>query len=293
VAVNNLPQGATLILKCKRSGQSDFTAIDPAKKLYILKGTQIEFQPAVGNAVQPINFSTAAWSGTAGAAGSSASKTVLFNAASASNNDAGAKTVTVTFGGQSVTVRCLIYELTAAVTPLDNFNGRSLTDFGVDERVDLDCAIAPAGIAAGDVGGLRWSVTTPATAGRDKAGLMQRTKTNRQPPEANGKAHYIAPYLTDNLHNPPTTATKTVTLKLAVQDGPCKGEGLTLNVTVHMPKAHMKKRVNSDKHRNGRASAGFLGEIFLFPKNVSFTGSSMNNVPVMRLGVGPAGLSPG
>jgi hypothetical protein len=260
-----LPMGANLVLKAARSGQSDFAEVDSAKKLYILKGTRVEFKAAAKNTIELINFSTAAWSGNAGAAATGASYTLTFNQISASNTVNHVKTVTVTFGGQSLTINCIVYELTAALTPDDNFNGRSLIDFGVDERIKLNFTTTPVGISAADVGGLKWVLSNPSVSGRTAGGEFARSAN-----PLNGKADYTAPYLTalaTNL-NPPTT--KPITLKLAVQSGPSKDLGIESNITIHMPSAHMKKRANSDKHANGMASAGFLGDIYLTPKTVSF-----------------------
>jgi hypothetical protein len=49
--------------------------------------------------------------------------------------------------------------VTGVWTPQDNFGGRSVTDVGVGEVVDLAVNINPAGITAADLGGLQWVIT--------------------------------------------------------------------------------------------------------------------------------------
>jgi hypothetical protein len=267
---NNLPQGAALGIKCRRVGTAAFADINPASALYVPRGTQLEFQLAARNTVATVNFGTGAWSGSSGASGVGGACTVSFNAPSTSTGDAHAKLVTGTFSGQSVTVKCIVFDLTAVVEPVDNFGGRSLADLGVDERVNLRFATTPAGITAADVGGLRWQIVSPSVPGRKTAGSLHVSATNLGSPGNDGRAHFIAPYLTDNAHTPPTAPTKAVRLRLAIASGPAAGAGIDQDFTVHMPIAHMTKAPNSEKHENGTASAGFLGEIHLFPKNVSF-----------------------
>jgi hypothetical protein len=191
--------------------------------------------------------------------------TLTFNQLSASNSVGHGKTVTVTFGDKSLTINCIVYELTAVLTPDDNFAGRSLTNFGVNERIKLDFTTTPVNISAADAGELKWVLSTPSVSGRTAGGEFAWSAN-----PLNGKADYIAPYLTTSTQPPPEKGTKAVTLKLAVQSGPCKDLGIESNITIHMPSAHMKKRANSDKHEHGKASAGFKGDIYLTPKNVSF-----------------------
>jgi hypothetical protein len=269
-ASNNLPQGGALGIKCRRVGTAAFADINPASTLYVPRGTQLEFQLAAQNSVATVNFGTATWSGSSGATGVGGTCTVSFNAASASTADASAKLVTGSFSGQAVIVKCIVFDLTANVQPIDNFAGRSLADLGVDERVNLGFTTAPAGIAAAAVGGMRWRIVSPTVPGRKTAGSLHVSATNLGSAGSDGRAYFIAPYLTDNAHNPPTAPTKAVRLRLEIAQGPCTGAGIDQNFTVHMPIAHMTKQPGSDKHANGQASAGYLGEIHLFPKTVSF-----------------------
>jgi hypothetical protein len=268
-AVTALPVGSTLGLKARQTGGT-LADVNTAQRLYVPTGTRVEFQAVARNTAQLVNFSTATWGGTAAAASTGATCSILFNTRSAADSDIAAATVQLTFGAQNVTVRVIVFDLAADVRPVENFGGRSLTDFGVDERVNLDFTTVPAGIAAASMGGLRWTIAAPIVAGRAVSGLMQTGPTNSGAPPSNGKGYFIAPYLTDNAHNPPTAATKAVRLRLAISGGPIAGAGIDVNFTVHMPIAHMRKYPNTDKHVQNRPSSGFFGDIYLYPANVSF-----------------------
>jgi hypothetical protein len=103
LAPNTLPLGTNLVLKAGQTGHVPFAPLDPANRLYVLLGSQIDFRVDHANApiglAPQINLSTSTWGGTAGAAGAGHSKTVRFNTLSNANSDLGAFTVTVTFGG--------------------------------------------------------------------------------------------------------------------------------------------------------------------------------------------------
>lgn len=261
--VTALPRGATLALEARVVGQQTLAAVNTGASLYIPLGTQVEFKTAATGAGVPVNFGAAAWSGTAGATGTGESKTITFNQASGTKTTT--KTVIVSFSGQTVTVACVVYTLTTVTTPVDNFNGHGPNDLGVDERVTLGFTTTPGAITAAEAGGLKWSVTT---VGRKNDGVVQRSALLTNAPTDDGTGFYIAPYLTGAQTPPP--ATKTVSLKLSVTAGPIKGAGVTKAFTVHLPIAHMKKAVNTEKHIQNFASAGFQGEIYLFPKTVSY-----------------------
>lgn len=261
--VTVLPQGAALALEARVVGQQTFEAVNTGAPLYIPLGTQVEFKAVATGAGVPVNFGAAAWSGTAGAGGTGASKTITFNAASATKLTT--RTVIVSFSGKTVTAACVVYTLTPVTTPVDNFAGHSANDLGVDERVTLGFTTTPAAITAAEAGDLKWSVST---SGRRADGTVQRSADLNNAPAADGTGFYIAPYVTGAQTPPP--ATKAVSLKLLVTTGPIKGAGVTKAFTVHLPVAHMKKAVNSEKHIQNYASAGFQGEIYLFPKTVSY-----------------------
>jgi hypothetical protein len=269
LAPNTLPPGTNLVVKCCRPGQLVKVVLNPANRLYILRGTRIEFQADhAGGYVGPlVNFAPSVWGGTAGVVGAAATQVHQFDTLSAANSDLGAFTVTVTFGGQTVVIRCVVYALTTSLVPGDAFAGRSLSEFGVDERVTLGFAAQPAGVTAADAGGLQWSVASP---GRDLDGLLHNPATHAAPAVNDGRAEYIAPCRTHAQDNLAGEKLRHVVLKLRVASGPCQGTGPDVPITVHMPSAHMRKAAAPERHILGTPSAGFFGEIFFSPKNVSF-----------------------
>lgn len=269
---NTLPVGANLQVKCRRAGELNFTVLNPGNLLYILQDTQIEFRATQqgGSQQQALltNFGTTVWSGTSGASGTGASKTVRFGAVSNANGLPGAYTVTLAFSGQAVTINCLVYSLNHTLTPADAFANRSMTSFGVDERLTLVATLLPMGVTATDVGGLTWSV---ASSGRTNDGLMHNPATHAAPVLNDGRAEYIAPCRTHD-GTQLSQKTKAVQLRLRVAAGLCAGLGKTIDITICQPSAHMRKAPGTnERHTNGVPSAGFYGQIFFTPKDVSFS----------------------
>lgn len=263
--VNNLPMGATLALQA-RVGIGTFAAVNLGADLFIPLGTTVEFKAVATGAAVPVNFASAAWSGTSGATGTGATKSVLFNAASAAKNSR--KAVTVSFSNQTVTLQCVVYTLTPTVTFVDNIGGaHSANELGVDERITLGFQTTPVGITAAEAGGLKWSVS--GLIDRKKDGIVQQAADKNSAPLEDGAGYYIAPYLTGDAGQA-LPASKNVQIRLSICNGPLKGCGIDKTFRVHLPIAHMKKMVNTEKHFQNYASAGFQGEIFLFPRTVSF-----------------------
>ncbi len=263
--VTNLPGGATLALQA-RVGMGTFAAVNTGADLFIPLGTSVEFKAAATGAAVPVDFASAAWSGSSGASGTGATKTVLFNAASAAKNSR--KAVTVSFSGQTATVQCVVYTLTPAVTFVDNIGGaHSANELGVDERITLGFQTTPVGVTAAEAGGLKWSVA--GLTGRKNDGIIQEAADKTSAPLENGTGHYIAPYVTGDPAKP-LPASKNVQIRLSVCNGPIKGCGIDKTFRVYLPIAHMKMMANTEKHLQNYASAGFQGEIFLFPRTVSF-----------------------
>jgi hypothetical protein len=267
---NTLPVNSNLRVKAARQGELVFTELDPANRLYVLQGTTIEFRAAqVGASPQQgplINFSTTAWSGTSGAAGAGSSKLVRFDNTSISNNDPGAQTVILGFGGQTVTIRCVVFSLTHTMVIGDPFVGRSTANFGVDERLTLGFNTVPAGVTALEIGGLRWSVASP---GRNDDGLLHNPATHAAPVLPNGLAEYVAPCRTNT--GQLSQKTRHVQLRLRVDSGLCTGLGANVEITIWSPSMHMRLGVGNHRHSQYVPSAGFWGQIFLSPKNVSFS----------------------
>jgi hypothetical protein len=139
--------------------------------------------------------------------------------------------------------------LTAVLTPHDNFPGRSATRFGVGELVDLSYSAVPT-IASADVGGLIWFIssgggTLTGTGGNDGTGLFTA---------------------------PPNGGLTILDLKVA--SGPNAGMVVaTCTITTVEPSdAVMVQEAGTGiLHINGTWSCAFLGVIYLRPTDVSFT----------------------
>jgi hypothetical protein len=132
---------------------------------------------------------------------------------------------------------------TGVLTANDNFSGRSTTNFGIAEVINLSFSTNPSGTPATSFGGLQWTIVSG-------GGTLSNAGTA-------GTATYTAP-----------SAPATVTLRLA--DGQSNGHNYTIAV-IAPSGAHMVKNSNL-RHTNGLAGVGFLGDVFLEPANVSFAG---------------------
>ncbi len=239
-------------LQYKGPNQAAYT--DVPARLFILKGTQVGFNEVDTDTVQNHTFSVNSASSVAG------SETV----------------VNLVFGANTYPVRAVVFELTATVAFEDNFVGRSVDDLGVNEQVTLGFTVVPAGVTAAEAGGLLWSIDGTGGLDADRAhqikGKIQRAKTNTAVPANDGIAYYFAAWATDAQQPTgprPTKRSAPVALNLRVQAGPSTGLGIQKTFTVHTPIARMVARAPW-KHVQGRPSAGFIGDIYFDPKNVSF-----------------------
>ncbi|HSR68204.1 MAG TPA: hypothetical protein VLU25_09700 [Acidobacteriota bacterium] len=206
--------------------------------LFVHKGTQVDFrairaEPAGWPGGKPT------WGGTAGASGSGPSQMITLNA----NGD---KTVTASCDN-TVTANLKVYDLEGMLTPVDNFQGRSIMKYGIMEQVDLSFSTTPADVTASQIGGLQWKKTSGAGA-----------LTNQQ----DGTSRYTAP----------DTADSNLELKLEILAGPSKGRGPTFDRTVVVPSgAYLKQTPGTGiRHTMGKAGVGFAGTPYLEPKDVSF-----------------------
>jgi hypothetical protein len=189
-------------------------------------------------------------------------------------NATGSQTIEATAGSDKLSVNVMVFRLTPKLTFGDNFTNRSLTDVGVCEQVTLGVTIEPATVTAASAGGLKWTIGRP---GDD--GTLRKSETDRSPPGADGAAFYIAPVCTAaQLTFPPNSLTpntaqlsKVVTLELVIQGGFSAGLKVQKPLTVHTPQADMRDMRRKWKHENGKPSAGFIGDIYLRPKTVSFS----------------------
>lgn len=135
---------------------------------------------------------------------------------------------------------------TGVLTANDNFAGRSTTNFGIAEVINLSFSTNPSGATAASFGGLQWTIVSGGgtiTSGTDGTGT------------------YTAP-----------SVPATVVLRLAVASGSSVGNGSNYQIAIVSPSgAHMAKDSNL-RHTTGFAGVGFKGDIFLEPANVSFAG---------------------
>jgi hypothetical protein len=170
---------------------------------------------------------------------------VTFNTISSSTSNF--KTVVATAGGSAVAVNVIVYELTGALTPEDDFTGRSAEKYGLRERVTLGFQTSPS-VAASSIGGLRWSV-----------GSSQGTVTNET--GNTGIGQYEAPF-----------SATTANLEVSIVDGPSKDVKRSYSRTVVAPSGGSVARNITQPliHCNGKSSSGFYGYIYLHPKDVSF-----------------------
>jgi len=222
--------------------QDGNTFVSIAGTLYVLKGTPVTFKAIPEAPATVFSPSQPTWSGTSGASGTGETVSVTFNTASTSLSDA--KTV-IASTANSVTVNVIVYELTGKLTPRDDFTGRSTTDFGVGEIIDLSFTATPA-VTAAQAGGLLWKQTVghgTLTAATDGTGVY----TAASSPES-------------------------ATLKLEVQNGPSKTQGPTKTISIVAPNGAYQVQAPGTgiKHVQGTCSVGFQARTYLEPRDVSF-----------------------
>ncbi len=270
LAPAQLPMGATLAINVRRQGSTQWTPA-PAT-IYALQGTPIEFQVVVqggGPAAAQVRLETAQWSGLTNGIG----KTTSFGCNNTSASTAAPGVITVSFGGQSASANVLVFAINIVETFRDNFAGRSTTELGVCEEIDLSFTTTPAGITPAQLGGLRWRFKN-----NDPANMRQRGVFTNALGQANapndGTARYRAPYAT----HPPGTLTPAysdVSIELCLLAGICQGKGPGKSYRIHKPVAHMTQQLGSAPHHWNQGgelpSAGFTGVFSFSPKHVSFS----------------------
>jgi hypothetical protein len=156
------------------------------------------------------------------------------------------KTVTATCGSISLTVNVVVYELTGSLVPIDNFQQRNQTKYGLREIVDLYFITNPSGISSTQVGGLQWQKSGVGTLAG--GGYV-------------GSDTYDAGYKAGD-----------VSLKLVVLSGPCVNQCITSNRTVVAPTGTRMTRADDiNRHVNNTASVGLHLYYWLDPAYVSFS----------------------
>lgn len=271
-----LPAGAVLGMKCRKNGELAWIDVVHNSTLYVLKGTSVELEATCTGGAPDlralVRLDTAQWSGEGGPA-TSKNKIVGLNFNSASL--AAPKSVTVTYGGQAVTVNFIVYTLNIVSTPDDNFVGRSQSDVGVGEIVHLSFNTVPAGITAANAGGLKWRFQNGTPNNRQTLGLLRKPAALTDP-ENTGLADFFAPVRTHAADAAFQTSVE-VTVELMIVSGPSIGPAAEKTYRVHKPQAHMRRDAgqplqhwNPPPGNSPVASAGFFGVIFFTPKEVSF-----------------------
>ncbi|MFH1969662.1 MAG: hypothetical protein ABIJ53_05025, partial [Verrucomicrobiota bacterium] len=215
---------------------------DISGTLYVLKGFTVTFK-AVPTPLVTWPSGKPVWGGTSGASGAGETKAVAFNTSSTTLTDY--KTVTATCGNTKM-ANIVVYELAGTLTPDDNFASRSQSKYGLEEQIELAFTTDPAGITAGQAGGLEWTknsgVGAVNSAGND------------------GTAAYDAKHVAGN-----------VTFRLTIKAGPCKDQFKSYDRTVVAPTGTRMTRVTANvKHNQGTASAGIALYYWLDPTEVSF-----------------------
>jgi hypothetical protein len=239
-------------LQYKGPNQPAFT--DVTGPIYVLKNTQVTFLETDTTTQQ----------------------THTFTVNSASNSLAGAVTANLVFGPNTHPVRAIVFELQPHVEFVDDFFGHSPSDLGVNEHVKLEFRSVPLNVTAAQAGNLLWGIhgTIPPNAdtARKMKGKLQRAAGNTAAPLADGTAYFIAPWATDaNWPDSPRPSGRSSvsTLRLTILSGASTGLFVEQTFTVHTPQARMVATAPF-RHVHGRPSAGFQGDIYFDPKNVSF-----------------------
>lgn len=218
--------------------------IDISGTLYVLKDTTVVFKaiPNPANGTFPSGQPT--WSGTSGATGTGQTKSVTFNTVSSSTTDYKTVIAKASANGSPKTVNVIVYELTGTLTPVDNFQGRSLIKFGLEEIVNLSFTANPS-ITATQASGLRWTIGNG---------------TGQLPQQDDGIGTYTAP-----------ESAESSTLKLSVLNGPSKNQSITVDITILAPSNGYLVKTSNIEHTFGDFGGAFQGRIYFEPRDVSFS----------------------
>lgn len=220
--------------------------VDITGTLYVVVGDHVVFKavPNPGDAFWPTGKPV--WDGSSGASGTGETAGVGFHTLSSSTDDY--KTVTATCGN-TVTVNVIVYDYQGTLDPKDDFNGRSQSCYGLEEKVDLGWDITPCGLTPIEINGLTWYLL-------DGVGYLDADPWY-------GTGVYDA-----------GESVGDVTLVLVVMSGPSAGVGFfnPYNRTVIAPSGTRMTRVDPDFvwHEFNTASAGIKLHYWLDPTNVSF-----------------------
>ncbi len=206
--------------------------------LYVMKGTSVQFKaiPSPSDASFPSGNPT--WSGSA--SGSSATASASFSTASTSLTNYMPVTATC---GSSVTVNAVVYTLASALSPQDDFVGRSYTTYGLGETINLSFQSVPA-VSSANIGGLQWFLNSGG--GAPISG-------------SDGTANYAC-----------ATTADSPTLALTISSGPSAGMSVPVSISVVAPTNAYGVLYSNVWHNYGYCSVGFEWTAYYLPKNVSF-----------------------
>lgn len=215
----------------------------PDFPLYVRKGTTVTFKAIPNPSGASWPSGKPVWGGSSGASGTGETTTVTFNTLSSTLSDY--KTVTAECSN-TITIYVIVFDFEGVFTPKDNFSGRHIMYYGIEEKVDLSFETDPWSVTAGQAGGLEWEKGsgpgTVSNAGED------------------GFADYDA-----------GATNGTVWLILQIKSGPSKDNWKGYQKNIVLPSGtRMTRATGNVKHNQGTASAGIALYYWLDPKNVSF-----------------------
>jgi len=167
----------------------------------------------------------------------------------------GRKRVSAECGESRKTATVTVVEVKGIVTPVDDFAGRRRTRFGLAEEISLSFKSTPQRPAQ-QLGGLRWFADSVPIGG--DAGTLTGTDGD------DGRGEYTAP-----------ETSGAVVLALKVVSGRFAGMTVSSTVINIIEPSHarmVRKPGTPIFHNHGTWSVGFIGECFLRPKDVSFSG---------------------
>jgi hypothetical protein len=233
---------------------------DAPSPIYVVTGTNLQLK-AIPNPpdAQSWPSGTPTWTG---ATGSGATATLATPSHSASLTSP--TVVTATCGGSQASASVIACDLNPVVTPQDNFTGRSLTRFGVGEKLNLSFTTTPAGVSAAALGGLTWDQIVPAG-----GGILSSSVAN------DGSAMYVCP-------DTASVGGTSVSLDIRVLSGPSQGATKNTSFSVVTPNA-MHYVPFLDYHVNGHASVGFWAHPYLEPRDVSFENCMFQELTTMSI----------
>lgn len=215
---------------------------DASGYLYVLKGTNVEFQGTKDNGTQIVGT----WSGTSGISGTTGTANVTFNTVSSSETDY--KTVTFSNSFSQKTINVIVYELSGTMIPVDNFSGRSQSDYGIGEKVNLNFSTNPV-LTSTTIGGLEWKIISGSGVIANDANLV-------------GTGVYTAP-----------DAAGSEVIKIEISSGPSKGSGQTFNKTIVAPSSAVSVQdttYGTYWYTLANCGVGFYLNPRMRPLNVSF-----------------------